>query len=79
VVGLGIAIKASVRGDEHVAAILGRRRCEFTKHRNPRTNNNNGGAGRAGHEHEAAVLLSKHAQPRQSPDGQNADGDVISN
>jgi hypothetical protein len=59
---------------KHVAAILGRRRCEFSHHRNPRISDDHGSAGCASHGHEAAIALLVGFDSSDDPDHLGSDG-----
>src|SRR6516164_2086585 len=59
---------------EHVATIFGRWRCEFSQHRNPRIDNDNGGAGRAGDGQQAATALLFGFDCSNDPDHFSSDG-----
>ena len=66
--------RGALSGLRHVATILGRWRCEFDQHRYPRSNNDNGGAGRAGHGQQAATALLFGFDSGNDPDHLSSDG-----
>jgi hypothetical protein len=66
--------RSTLRAGEHVTTILSRCRCEFNQHRNPRSNNDNGGAGRAGHGQQAATALLFGFDSSNDPDHLSSDG-----